>query len=843
MSFKKCINGHVGKGLTQAQADRLNDAYERKVKEYQDKGLGSAAAKQAAEDIMNAQASLMMKKHRNIKNHALKQEFFDEMFKTKLKGKSDAKVRHVLQAAHNRGQGVFKTFMRQLNDFGKDLSGGLFEITRGEGHKIFRDAILELGGQATDNVKAQKLAEVIRKLNKYIHARHKNAGGIMGNIKDYDMPHIHSGDALRAKYNERVKVLKKKGLDTKKAQEQAITESKEEWIKSLMTEGVLAREKMIDPNTGTKYTDADLRERLDFIYDDIMSNGGKSAEARFQKGMSPFHRTGDIDVRHNSSRMLQFASGEKFLEYNNNFGVGDKGLINSYLSYLQSMAQDIGMLEYLGPKPDAMMRHFDNLMAVDQKKGLVGDWGRRLANSNYRLLRGVSKGNPNSMGWKVANGYMNLLRSAYLGAASISAISDTAFLIATARMRNLNTFNALKMYGQLVAPGSKGLKGIANRAGFISDVLNGNMISDTRFAGEMWGDGKGITSWLANMTNKLSGLHRMTEAVKDAISLEGMSTLADRLDRKVSWEKLDPELKASLEDFQFTKAEWEDMQKLDLYDTGKGVKFLMSSEMRVSNKIDSKRALQLANKLDDWVEDLRRMAANEPSLSTRSLGTGEIAFSGGSRTAIGVGARATFMFKSFPVTVVMNHLIPPIRNLIEKRGDRLKQFEHLSTTIIGSMLLGAVAIQAKDAIRNKTPQSMDNWKFWAAALTQGGGLGLLGDLFIKDYTRYGHQSVLEVLGGPVWQNADQMVNVLQGEAMAAFDTDEDKSVGRAAYRYLKRQIPLGSLWYFRFLIESALDTGFNNLIDDSYLESKQRLKDTYMEKTGQKDLYQTLMGE
>ena len=119
-------------------------------------------------------------------------------------------------------------------------------------------------------------------------------------------------------------------------------------------------------------------------------------------------------------------------------------------------------------------------------------------------FKGIARsGSADSMGWKVLTGLLNLQRSALLGGASISAISDVAFGAATAKINGMSASRALSMYSKKLFTSGGELTTIANRSGFITDVVNGSILQDTRFAGDL---GRDTTlAWLAGATNKFQG--------------------------------------------------------------------------------------------------------------------------------------------------------------------------------------------------------------------------------------------------------------------------------------------------------------------------------------------------
>jgi len=125
-------------------------------------------------------------------------------------------------------------------------------------------------------------------------------------------------------------------------------------------------------------------------------------------------------------------------------------------------------------------------------------------------------------------------------------------------------------------------------------------------------------------------------------------------------------------------------------------------------------------------------------------------------TVTGEAVRSTTQFLTFPATFMI------------KQGSRLlRQQDSLGSKIAyGSTLFtlltigGAIAMTGKDASKgygvregwnpfNEDNDMKDVAKFWAAAATQGGGIGILGDFFFSDVNRFGGGKGV-TLGGPTF---------------------------------------------------------------------------------------------
>jgi len=190
-------------------------------------------------------------------------------------------------------------------------------------------------------------------------------------------------------------------------------------------------------------------------------------------------------------------------------------------------------------------------------------------------------------------------------------------------------------------------------------------------------------------------------------------------------------------------------------------------------------------------------------------------------------AANAFFAKSFPVTVVLNHLLPSLRAASNGRGS------HLAAVAMGSILMGAMVIQLRQIITGKEPrQDMDTGKFWLAAVLQGGGLGLFGDFLLQDYNRFG-QSFGGTLAGPVVGTAQSLLKAgdLYGLAEGEWDAQE---FAAETFGIASREIPGVNIWYSRLVVERMLLDQVEKMLDPKYDTRMLRLEKKMQKDFGQK---------
>jgi hypothetical protein len=232
---------------------------------------------------------------------------------------------------------------------------------------------------------------------------------------------------------------------------------------------------------------------------------------------------------------------------------------------------------------------------------------------------------------------------------------------------------------------------------------------------------------------------------------------------------------------------------------------------------------EVAAKVFGFINDEAEFAVINPDLTTRAVMT-----AGGQQagTIQGELIRTTMQFKSFPAAMITRHW----RRIAEMdkvdgapaAANRIVYGTALLTTLIG---LGAIATQAKQILAGKDPIDMTaddstGMRFWAKATMQGGGLSILGDLFLVDpSTSFGDQAgnfAKNALGPTVGSAADLALKNIAGniwEASLGKDTHWEAELANWA----KSNTPGASLWWIKPMLDRGIMDQFNEAMSPGYL--------------------------
>lgn len=828
MSFKDCLQGKINdKLITKGEADKILASYDALVKKYV-QSMGSLdAANKAAADVAHLETKRLLEKKRNLIKAA--------QYRVGVVNELNAKVGLPPLEATGKGKpgGVppdYKkgSFSRAVRDFYETVMHRADTIN--ESNLKYLDAYVEkfrskLAGtvQEVDNIipvvraafgdavgdgDASAMGMGLRKSFDLAAKRFRAAGGVMGEISNY-FPQRHNIDLVKGS-------------------------SFEEWSAALYAR--LDIDKMIDWETGLPFTEQRLMKAMRDDFDNIVSDGRADQWKALQKGKLKVHKGADIAERRQASRFYRFKSSDDFLEYNRQFGVGDAGLFDLTMEYFRGISRDTALLEKMGPKADGLAGHLDDRIAAL-------DGGSNFTTGMYNVLNGSTDTSRGESWWSnMIRGTGNLVRSAVLGGASISALGDAYFIRLSAKMNGLPEMETMGHYLALLNPADPSHRELARQLGFVADWANAQVLGDMRMTGMSGGDVpsspadflkpsgmsatkkyRSATAWMASFTNKASGLSRMTSAGKDAVSLALSSTLAKV--RSLEFGALDKDLAGSMEAHGITADDW-NIIRLAAPSRHNGMQFIRGEDILRMGSVEPKIRIELANKLDDWHSAVRTKAVNEPSLKTRAITTGA-AFGGDASTDSllrNITSSAT-MFLSFPITVTQNFVAPAFM-----KDTHMGRVQAISSLLLFTTMLGAVAIQAKEVSQGRTVRPVDNPKFWMAAALQGGGLGPVGDFLFSDTNRFGRKDVM-AFPGPVGGLISDAKALSVGNVQKLI-TGQETSFLKDSFNLVKRNTPAHTLWYARLAFDRLFFDQLEHLIDPEYYQHRTRAERKRLEEQG-----------
>lgn len=825
-SFIDCIMKQVQEGqLQDFEARDIQRRYTESYNQSKAQGLGDAQARDIAakrieaDEAMRADAKESQVAQR-VALHKVNEYFRESGLPP---GKAATKFLETVHARRNSVKNeVYQIMEKETFDM---LNPGLSGL-RTDHAKLVASVSKIVGGNF-DATSTGRIAKNLNDMNQHLVKLYKMAGVDVRELENY-VPPVHNRNRIT----------------------QA---GKEVWVQDMKR--LVGKRTKTDSRTGELIPEDKLDELLRDAYDGITTGHKDLRDAALDMGMVPPDSSayrGFINKR-NKSRFIHFDSGDAFVEYNRKYGRGDDGLAAAILNNFDSLATDIAMAQKLGPNPAVGIHYMKEKIKSGPDKVLSR--GKKyytdLVDDHFQILRGYGL-DPDNIVHAAIGILLNTTRSAQLGMAGLSAIPDAGMLRSAAKLKGASANRILMFYGQTIS-GSAESKTKAARASMMADMLTEVMRSGDRMSGDI---GKanvdipgvagqvvskisGAMDYTASQTNKLSFLNKLTRAGKQAGMMEALATASDTA--KTPWSKLNDFWKDGLVEFGINERHWKELNKLsagfldiNYRDEIHGrASFLDTGSLRSEAlKKNNFTLMELANSLDDMAQNMSILGTNEGTLATKAIVSGK-KFGGK------VGGRLMFQYLNFPMSVLLNHMVPHMKNAMKGRG-----VVGFADAMAITTALGYASIIAKDIANGKTKpeifgeETYLNEQTFKRAFLQGGSGSFVADIIDLEYGGY-RNSFSEAIvrqyttGRPVPSILANGIDLIAdsgkiGRAAMSGDVDFEKfyaDTKKMSGQMLIRHVPFGNLFYIRAVADSLFFDGIRRLSDENYEESRQKYLD------------------
>lgn len=555
-----------------------------------------------------------------------------------------------------------------------------------------------------------------------------------------------------------------------------------------------------DKDTGKPAKAVRHESILDRAFRDIRANGGGGA----------FHP---------EQRTFQFADGQEgadaWLRLQGKYGPGDN-IMGMLTGHLSSMAREIALSEVVGPNHGAIIRA---ILPVAREASADIKGVRRalkflespaMIERTYDVLTGKANMVEGQMVAGILGGLRSINTASMLGGAVVSAVpGDTVTATLAANYVGMAPTRILDGVIRELARGGEGSRALAARLNLTAHAAM-DYGHGYRFFQDQVGGPETLKA-LATTVVRAQGLQAWTELMKRTFTMEFTGHLADHA--KYSLPKL-KEVNAPLANFlerhQISAGEWNAIRQAAPLEVERA-KFLDPSAI-------ADRGLR--EKLLGAIVEERAFAVLEPDARIRAITTGGLP----QGTFMGELSRNLFLFKSFSLSMAATHLMR-----IATQGPIEAKVWNGSAFLVMHLIAGAAAMQAKNVLYGKDPESMGTGSFWGKALLQGGGLGIYGDLINSSMSRSG-RSPLADLAGPVAGVAEDAARLTSGQIRKLYAGD-DTTLGAEAVKTFKRYTP--KTFYTRLAVDRIVYDQLQTLADPEYRTSFRRMEQRLKSDTGQ----------
>lgn len=683
------------------------------------------------------------------------------------------------------------------------------------GRAVSANLVREAFGEDSGDAAAKALAQAWRDTAEWARQAFNAAGGAIGKLDDWGLPQRH--DPIRVR-----------GV------------GREAWVEAVLPR--LNAGRMIDKATGQPFTERRLRAVLGEVWTSIVTSGASRRQPGEHLGRGMLARAREHE------RFLVFKSADDWRAYQLEFGDGD--VFEAMMGHVDDLLRDVAQMQILGPNPAAQFDWLSRFAlreaaleeaagkagAVDRARGHVLTAESMLAHFNGEANAPV---NTKLSAFGVATrAYMT---GVSLGSAILSDLPSAPYFGAMARgFSGLSRTGDMGELVRLLADPAE--RAIARRSGFIIEQATDGFVRATHDHLRLVSVGERSTAGasafarrLPAATLRLQGLTPYVAARKRAFRFEFMGRLNDVKGRTLAQLKAgddgDQALAAWMDARGFTEQDWAIIRAAPTWSPRGGADFLRPSDVAQP---------ELALRLAEAIEMETRFVSPETTLWTRAKLVGRDR----PGTVGGEIRRSWAMFRGFTVTAT--HLFA---EEFAMRGMKAKPFAgpammaaHAAGAVVSLTIAGAVAIQLRELRNGNDPRPMQDWRFWGAALMQGGGLGIFGDFLYAAQARNG-LSAPAVAYGPGGQliadvgrltvgNVQQIAEGLDdgedlGEAVAGAD------IGRDVVDIGKRYVPLANQWWSRAAFNRMVADQLQKALDPEAEEVFERRARRLERETGQ----------
>lgn len=656
---------------------------------------------------------------------------------------------------------------------------GLFENKDG-----VRAIVREIFGEDSGIKEAKGGAQQFKIVTEALRQRFNRAGGDVGKLDDWGMPHHHS-------------------------QIKAAKAGRDQWAADILP--ALKRERYMNED-GTRMNDQQVTEVLGRAWETIATGGANKIEPGKSMG------TGMRANRGNESRQIHFKDADSYMAYQEKYG--ERTLYEVMTHHIMGVAKDIALVETLGPNPDHAFRTLrdgavkDATLAEPTKAGDVEKQAINVENL-YNFTTGKTL--PVASQW-LANSFDTLrswLAASRLGSAVITSFSDEATLHLTARVNQLPEMRLIANELAALNRLNKTEERMALRAGL---AMNTFIASLNRFGQD--GLGATFSSKLATATLRASGLNALTDARRRAFGVTMMSSLGQITKDFDSLAKLDKHDYRILLSKGITDTDFAVWRKAQTEDWGGGNNTMLTPEAIYRIPDADLAGLgahpqqvkeQAATRLLGTVLEETDIAVIEPGARERTMMLSNLQRG----TWSGELTRSFFLFKSFPIAMISRHWMRGMDQ--ETAGGKAA---YLASLVAATTIMGAVSMQINEVLSGRDPRNLDptekgGARGWIAAMLKGGSLGLYGDFLFSQASQHGQSPVASIMG-PVIGTAESLFNLTQGNAIEYLNGDKTNASAELV-KFAKQNMPGANLWYAKAALDHMIFHQLQEYFSPGYL--------------------------
>ena len=520
-----------------------------------------------------------------------------------------------------------------------------------------------------------------------------------------------------------------------------------------------------------------------------------------------------------NKRVLHFKSANHWFQYNEKFGTGS--LKETYYGGLMTAGRNIGMLDVLGTRPK---ENFEKIRVAignrlqAQQRGTESIRSAKQFEKYMNVVDGtVYTFDGGQYGFAVAKWSAisrSFINTTKLGGAVISAAADIGIYASEMKFQGRSFLGGMgeAMGGLARRKNTKEKQQIARSAGFMADGTIYDVSGRFQVGDNLT---KGWTQ-IQRTFFKYNLLSWWTNTLKENAMLGMANYYASQ--KNLSFKQLNKPLQDFFSLYNIDSNKWDIIRKSAMTKADDGMEFINISsldQLDVNGKpVVSDADIKKITGLDDLTAQEMQMerekfkysvsgmlldrsiyAVIEPDARVKGFMTQ------GTQTGTGPGEGIRFVgqFKSFPVAVAMKVLGRELGFF--KRGKKLGGFgtesgradygrgaRGMASIMLTTAFMGYISMTAKDLLKGREPRDPNKTATIMAALLQGGGLGIYGDVLFKE-----HRDANSVIGGLTGPGITTAVDI--GLAFKYAAGLDGSKAAKKAHKIISQNVPFLNLFY------------------------------------------------
>jgi len=751
----------------------------------------AAAAKEMAEEFKQQQFRLQKQIEAHQRIESVLASAPDRKAGDKLKAVSrldDFDPRRAeYTSAHSWAQAIQKETWSELMPLWKAMPGNFFGLFE---NKAGHDALWkELHHEDSGNSTAKAGAAAWHKVMEEKRQRMNDAGGNIGKLQNYDMPHHNSQSRVAA-----AKIDK--------------------WTADTLPE--LDRAHYINPD-GSRMSNDQMHEFLGHAFDSIITDGQQDKN---EAGKNVAGH-GIIADRGSAHRALFFKDSDSHARYNAKYG--EKSLPNLLLGHIRGISRDIALTERMGPNAERTHDFFNDRALLDELREFPEKeaYLRSQHKYNQALFDKVAGKEEvvDSRVSRIGQAFRNWQTGVKLPKVVITALGDESGMAATAYANRIPYGAMLRNELRTLNPADSTARAAMQHASFGLETTLGHF--------NRWGQeefNSSFTAKLASTVMHLSGAERMWAARRAGTAATLMSSMGS-LTRKIDHiDKLTQADHGVIAQKGITDKTWQVWRRAEVEDQGPDRRTILTPKAvwaipdEKLKDLGNPRALKR-----EAVTQLLAHAHEEAGMGAMDTGPRQqVRVNLGSQKGSygGEAWRAFNLFRGYSFSMMMKHW-----GRAANQPGVYGKLRYMAPLAVYGTLIAAAGNQIRNVISGQDPDSMKDWRFWGKAILRGGGMGFFGDFLYNEATQ-NDNSLAAGLGGPAMTSLEDIWNIT-GKAAFKKAKGEKTDEGANVVKFLRNNTPIQGMWYTQAAFDHMLWNHMQEAASPGYLSRMQSRAATY----------------